>query len=53
MLKKVLTWGAIAFVVYYLATSPQGAANFVSGALAWLKSAGDAMSHFLSDIHLS
>ncbi|MHB1431404.1 MAG: hypothetical protein ACYCVZ_04735 [Streptosporangiaceae bacterium] len=53
MLKKVLTWAVIAFVIYYLATSPQGAANVVSGALHWLKSAGDAMSHFLNDIHLS
>ena len=39
MLKKVLTWGGVAFVIYYLATSPTGAADRVTGALDWLKSA--------------
>lgn len=52
MLKKVLTWGGIAFVIYYLATSPDGAANVVSGAVSWLKSAGDSMSQFLNHIKL-
>jgi arginine exporter protein ArgO len=52
MLKKVLTWGGIAFVIYYLATSPDGAANVVTGALDWLKSAGNSMSQFLNHIKL-
>jgi hypothetical protein len=52
MLKKVLTWGGIAFVIYYLATSPDGAANVVTGAISWLKSAGDSMSQFLNHIKL-
>lgn len=52
MLKKVLTWGGIAFVVYYLATQPAGAAGFVDGAINWLKSAGNSMSQFLNNIHL-
>ncbi len=52
MLKKVLTWGAVAFVIYYLATSPQGAAGFVSGILGWLKSAAGALSMFLTHIKL-
>jgi hypothetical protein len=52
MLKKVLTWGCIAFVVYYLATSPTGAANVVTGALDWLKSAGNSMALFLNHIKL-
>jgi hypothetical protein len=52
MVKKVLTWGGIAFVVYYLATSPTGAANVVTGALDWLKSAGNSMALFLNHIKL-
>jgi hypothetical protein len=52
MLKKVLTWGGIAFVIYYLATSPQGAANVVSGALSWLQTAGNSLSQFLNHIKL-
>ncbi len=52
MLKKILTWGGIAFVIYYLATSPDGAANVVTGALDWLKTAGNALSTFLNHIKL-
>jgi hypothetical protein len=52
VVKKVLTWGAVAFVIYYLATSPQGAANVVTGAIDWLKSAGNSMSSFLNHIRL-
>ena len=52
MLKKVLTWGGIAFVIYYLATNPDGAANVVTGALDWLKAAGNSMSTFLNHIKL-
>jgi hypothetical protein len=52
MLKKILTWGAIAFIIYYLATSPQGAAHVVDGALQWLKTAGNSLSNFLNHIKL-
>jgi len=52
MLKKVLTWAGVAFVIYYLATSPEGAANVVTGAISWLKSAGNSMSSFLNHIKL-
>jgi hypothetical protein len=52
MMKKVLAWAGVAFVIYYVATSPDGAANVVSGALHWLKSAGNSMSAFLNHIRL-
>lgn len=52
VLRKVLTWGAVAFVIYYLATSPQGAANVVTGAIDWLKSAGNSLSSFLNHVRL-
>jgi hypothetical protein len=51
-MKKVLTWLGIAFVIYYLATNPHGAANVVTGALDWLKSAGNSMAKFLNNIKL-
>jgi hypothetical protein len=50
MLKKVLTWGGIIFVIYYLATSPSGAAHFVHGAFNWLHSAGNSMSKFVNSL---
>ncbi len=52
MLKKVLTWAGVAFVIYYLATSPQGAANVVTGAIDWLKMAGNSLASFLNHIKL-
>jgi len=50
VLKKVLTWGGAIFLVYYLATQPQGAASFVSAALAWLQHAGNSMSTFVNSL---
>lgn len=52
MLKKVLTWLGIAFVIYYLATSPNGAAHVVDGALNWLRSAGNSLATFLNHLNL-
>ena len=51
-LKKILTWAGLAFVVYYLVTSPAGAAHVVDGAINWLKSAGNSLGAFLNDIKL-
>lgn len=51
MLKKILTWAAIAFVIYYLATDPHGAAGFVTGVLHWLKTAAGSLGKFLHGIH--
>jgi hypothetical protein len=52
MLKKVLAWGAVAFVIYYLATNPNGAAHLVTGILDGLKQAAGALAKFLSGIKL-
>jgi len=50
VLKKIITWAIVIFVVYYLATNPTGAANFVSSAFDWLKSAGAAMATFVNSL---
>lgn len=51
-LKKVLTWVGVAFVIYYLATSPQGAAHVVDGVINWLKSGANSFGSFLNGIKL-
>ena len=50
MLKKIITWAIVIFVVYYLATNPTGAANFVTDAFNWLKSAGAAMATLVNSL---
>ncbi len=52
MLKKALTWAAIAFVIYYLAVDPHGAAGLVTGLLNALKTAAHSLASFLSSIKL-
>ena len=46
-MKKYLTWALGAFVVFYLLTSPQGAAHVVHSAASSLSSAGDSLSRFV------
>jgi hypothetical protein len=50
MLKKALSWAALAFVVYYLATQPTGAAHFVHGVFTWLHGAGNSLSQFVNSL---
>jgi hypothetical protein len=48
--KKILTWVAIAFVVYYLATQPAGAAHFVHSAFNGLQNAGNSLATFVNSL---
>jgi hypothetical protein len=50
LLKKVLTWAIVIFIVYYLATDPSGAAGFLRNALHGLQSAGNSMSKFVNKL---
>ena len=50
VLKKVITWAIVIFIVYYLATNPHGAALFVRGVFHWLQGAGQSMSQFFNDL---
>jgi hypothetical protein len=45
--KKYLTWALGAFVVFYLLSSPGGAARLVHNAAGGLASAGDSLSRFV------
>jgi hypothetical protein len=50
MLKKIITWAIVIFIVYYLATQPTGAAHFVHGVFNWLKDAGKSLSTFVNSL---
>jgi hypothetical protein len=50
MVKKIVTWALVVFVVFYLLTDPNGAAHFVSNVLNGLKSAGHSLSTFVSKL---
>ncbi|GAA4144832.1 hypothetical protein [Actinomadura keratinilytica] len=52
MLKKYLRYGAIAFVIFYLLSSPQDAAGVVNNALAQLGNAGNQLGAFVTSINL-
>lgn len=50
MPKKFLIWGAIAFVIFYIFTSPDGAAGVVRSALGSLGDLGDSFAQFLNGV---
>jgi hypothetical protein len=50
VLKKVITWAIVVFVVYYLATDPHGAAQFIHHVYNGLKSAGHSMTKFVNSL---
>lgn len=48
MLKKVLQWALLAFVLWWIVTQPTGAAAFARSAGSWLATAATGAGHFLS-----
>jgi hypothetical protein len=50
VLRKVITWAIVIFIVYYLATDPSGAAHALQSAFNGLKSAGNSMSRFVNKL---
>ena len=50
MVKKIVTWALVLFVVYYLVSNPDGAANIVHHAFNGLREAGASMSRFVSSL---
>jgi hypothetical protein len=50
VLKKVITWAIVVFIVYYLATNPTGAADFVKGVFHWLEGAGHSLAQFVNSL---
>jgi hypothetical protein len=50
MLKKVITWAIVIFIVYYLATQPTGAANVIHHAYNGLHAAGSSLARFVNSL---
>ena len=50
--KKVLSWAAVVFIIYYLVTAPEGAAHVVDVGVGWLKGAGSSLGTFLDHLKL-
>jgi hypothetical protein len=49
-MKKYAKWGAIAFALWYLLSSPAGAANMIHGALGGLSDAAGSLSQFMNQL---
>jgi hypothetical protein len=50
MLKKIITWAIVIFIVFYIATEPGGAANLVHHAYNGLHSAGTSLARFVNSL---
>jgi hypothetical protein len=50
VLRKVITWAIVIFIIYYLATDPTGAAHALHNAFNGLKTAGNSMSQFVNKL---
>jgi len=50
MLKKVITWAIVIFVVFYLATQPTSAAHIIHNAYNGLHNAGTSLAKFVNSL---
>ena len=50
MTAKILRWGLVAFIVFYVATQPTGAAHAVHSAYNGLHQAANSMARFVNSL---
>jgi hypothetical protein len=50
MLKRVITWGIVIFVVYFLATQPDTSASFVHAWWNVVRDVGTSLSRFVTTL---
>jgi hypothetical protein len=50
MLKKVITWAIVIFVVYFLATQPSTSAGFVHSWFNAVRDVGTSLSRFVTSL---
>jgi hypothetical protein len=50
MLKKVITWGIVIFVVYFLATQPDTSASFVHTWWDAVRDVGNSLARFVTSL---
>lgn len=48
MIRRILLWAAVAFVIYYVTTDPTGAAHAAESGLGMLKSIAAALTSVIS-----
>jgi hypothetical protein len=49
-MRKLLTWGLVIFLVYYLVRDPHGASHAAHSGLTAMKSAGNSLAQFVSGL---
>ena len=50
MLKKIITWAIVLFVIFYLATDPTGAAGLIHHAYNGVHSAANSLATFVNSL---
>ena len=50
MLRKIIIWAVVAFIVYYIATQPANAGLFVHRSIDGLRSAGSSLARFVNQL---
>jgi hypothetical protein len=50
MLKKILSWGIVIFILFYLATQPTAAAHVMTNIFDGLKSIGRSLATFFNSL---
>jgi hypothetical protein len=50
MLKKVLTWAIVLFIIFYVATEPSGAAGLVHHAYNGVHDAATSLATFVNSL---
>jgi hypothetical protein len=50
MLKKIITWAIVLFIIFYVATQPSGAAGIVHHAYNGLHDAASSLATFVNSL---
>ncbi len=50
MLRKIITWAIVIFIIFYVATEPTGAGNLVHQAYNGLHSAASSLATFVNSL---
>ncbi len=50
LLKKIITWAIVIFIIFYIATEPSGAAGIVHSIYNGLHSAATSMAEFVNSL---
>jgi hypothetical protein len=50
VLKTIIKWAVIVFIIYFIVKNPHGAGGIVQNGLSALKSAGSSLAKFVSNL---